>query len=290
MHKFLKTIGFSNLARKDLKQLMKEIIEHPQMIKVTKDSEGNEFAELSMEYARNIGITIRGIYDDEDQFHPDYYYPYFHGTELTTEEQVEIDKHAEKESYAGVCDEVRVGVTMIFYLNNVADYLAESARQAPGHHYYGAVLSGLSSEGKILLPIEENISKRHRCNYNNKRNKLIAEARDGNEEAIENLTMEDMDMYNLISRRIQQEDVLSIVNTYMMPYGIECDQYSILGHILDYAVVENRYTQEKIYCMKINCNDMIFDICINSKDLMGVPEIGRRFKGNIWMQGSVILS
>ena len=72
-----------------------------------------------------------------------------------------------------------------------------------------------------------------------------------------------------------------------MPYGIESDQYSILGEILDYQVIENRLTQEKLYVLNINCNDLVFDVCINSKDLMGEPAIGRRFKGIIWMQGTI---
>jgi hypothetical protein len=39
--------------------------------------------------------------------------------------------------------------------------------------------------------------------------------------------------------------------------------------------------------MEIMCNDILFSVCINQKDLLGEPEVGRRFKGNIWMQGSV---
>ncbi len=52
-----------------------------------------------------------------------------------------------------------------------------------------------------------------------KRSRLIAEARKGDEEAIESLTLEDIDMYTTISRRIQKEDVFSIVETYFMPLG-----------------------------------------------------------------------
>lgn len=64
------------------------------------------------------------------------------------------------------------------------------------------------------------------------RNHLIAAARDGDEDAIENLTLEDIDTYSLLSKRITHEDVLSIVDTYFMPYGIESDQYSVLGEIM----------------------------------------------------------
>ena len=38
-------------------------------------------------------------------------------------------------------------------------------------------------------------------------------------------------------------------------------------------------TDENIYQMNIECNDMYFDICINEKDLMGVPEVGTPLQG-----------
>ena len=39
--------------------------------------------------------------------------------------------------------------------------------------------------------------------------------------------------------------------------------------------------------MTVESNDLTFDVCINRKDLLGEPEVGRRFKGTVWMQGSV---
>lgn len=288
MHKFLKSIGFSDFKKKDLEIILNEIIARPQMVKVTKDSEGNEFAELSKEFATNVGITVRGNYLENDKFEMEYYYPYFYGTSLTTQEEITVEKHSEKESYAGVCEDSNIGVTLIFYLQNIADYLSEKNRRPSGQKMYGAYLSGLSVDGSILLPIEKFKEKANKCRYS-ERSQLVAQAREGNEEAIENLTLEDMDMYSILSRRVMNEDIFSIVSSTFMPYGIESDQYAILGEILDYTIVENSITKEHIYCMKIECNDLIFDVCINSKDLIGEPAVGRRFKGNIWMQGSVQL-
>ena len=51
----------------------------------------------------------------------------------------------------------------------------------------------------------------------------------------------------------------------------------------------NIYTKEEIYRMKIESHDLEFVICINSKDLLGEPQPGRRFKGQIWMQGTLNL-
>ena len=94
-----------------------------------------------------------------------------------------------------------------------------------------------------------------------------------------------MDTYSLISKRVKTEDVLSIVDTCFMPFGVESDQYSIIGEIRNFKIVENKLTKENIYIINIVCNDLAFDVCINQKDLLGEPAIGRRFKGNIWMQG-----
>lgn len=288
MHKFLRAIGFSNLKKKELENIVSEIVEKPTMMTVAEDSEGNEFAELSREFGSLFGIAVRGTYQEDDTFEVDYYYPYYHGTKVTTRESIEVDKHAEKESYAGICDEVKIGVTLIFYLQNITDYLSAQKNRLPMTMQEGAVLSALSTEGKILLPINKTQRQTRNIQKNSTdRNHLIAAAREGDEDAIENLTLEDMDTYSMLSKRIMNEDVLSIVDTYFMPYGIESDQYSILAEIVDYSIVLNQYTNEKVYLLELLCNDLEFSLCINQKDLLGEPEIGRRFKGNIWMQGHI---
>lgn len=287
MHKFLRAIGFSDITKKDLDILIEEIKERPGLMKVTTDSEGNEFGEFSREFAPNMGIIVRGSYLEDDSFEVEYYTPYFLGSQVTTQEPIDIEKHSEKESYAGVCDDPRIGVTLIFYLQNVADYLSERKAHSSDVNG-GALLAGLSVDGKILLPEVKKAVKAGRPNQKD-RSQLISEARDGDEDAIESLTLEDMDTYSMLSKRVMNEDILTIVSSCFMPYGIESDQYSVLAEIVDLLEIENSLTSDIIYCMKLKCNDMVFDVCINKKDLMGEPEIGRRFKGNIWMQGTVCL-
>ena len=290
MHKFLRAIGFSNIKKKDLNIILEEIIEHPEIMRVTKDSEGNEFAEISKSFGNGVGIMLRGSYDENDNFQMNYYVPYATAENISTQEQIDIEKHAEKESYAGVCDEVRLGVTLIFYLQNVADFLSEHRSNIHVKNLYGAMLSALSVEGKILLPIQQKVlEKQLASNKQEKRARLIAEAREGNEEAIENLSIEDLDTYSQISKRIRKEDVFSIVNTSFMPYGIESDQYSILGEIKYIEEIINPISNEKLYALEVECNDLLFKVTINQEDLLGEPAVGRRFKGNVWMQGAVCL-
>lgn len=288
MHKFLKSIGFSNVKKKEMEKIINDIVQYPTVEKAATDSEENEFVEISKEFGEFFGITLRGTYREDDSFELEYYYPYFCGRTVSTRELVEVEKHAEKESYAGICDEVKIGVTLIFYLQNIVDYLSVKNSKSHMNLADGVILGALSTEGKILFPInkkEQNYT--HSKENLDDRNYLIAAARDGDTDAIESLTLEDIDTYSLLSRRITHEDVLSIVDSYFMPYGIESDQYAILGEIMDFCLLQNELTKENVYYMDIVCNDLNFSLCINEKDILGEPQVGRRFKGNIWMQGSI---
>lgn len=290
MHRFLRAIGFSDIRKKDLELICNEIIEHPGTMKVTKDSEGKEFAEFTKEFAKNMGISVRGSYDEEDVFQMEYYFPFVKTDEITTMEIVEIEKYAEKEAYAGICDEIRLGVALIFYLQNVADFLSECRYRVHDKAFQGAYLCALSVEGKIILPVEQNLPAKMKANHRyEKRSQLMAQAREGNEQAIESLSMQDMDLYATISQRVFQEDIFSIVSSTFMPYSIESDQYSIVGEIIDVAETVNSLTEESLFILTLNTNDLIFNVTINKKDLLGKPEIGRRFKGYIWMQGTVCI-
>ena len=150
------------------------------------------------------------------------------------------------------------------------------------------MLSALSLNGKILLPISKSqtqIQKNEEITQN--RNHLIAAAKEGDEEAIESLTLEDIDLYSMLSKRIVNEDILSIVDSYFMPYGIESDQYSVLGEILDVRYTENSLTKKRLCILTVDTNDLIYEICINEDNLLGEPLVGRRFKGDIWLQGAI---
>ncbi len=289
MHNYLRSIGFRNVKQKqEIKSLIDDIIKNPDNKKITEDEDGNVFAELSREFGQFIGIAVRGEYVDDMNFQMDYYYPYFVGSGVSTEEKVEIEKRSDREAYAGICDEMRIGVTLIFYLQNVIEYLQESQSKSGRRIPVNTTISALSTSGKVILPVYKNESQiKFSEKYNNNRTHLMAAARDGDEEAMESLTLEDIDTYSMISRRVMTEDIFSIVDTYFMPYGIESDQYSIMGEILDFYIVENKQTAEKCYILTLNSNHLIFDVCINQEDLLGEPAPGRRFKGVIWMQGQI---
>ena len=289
MHKFMRAIGFSKLTdRREEQRLITDIIMNATHRSYTSNGEDTILAEFCEDFAQDIGIAVCGEFDADEKFTYDYFYPYLRGTGISSCEDVSVERHADRESYAGVCDDIKVGVSLIFYLQNIVPYVKAQTTDMLPVTGTTLTLSGLSISGKILLPIGKDESDKQRIRRESmSRNQLIAAARRGDEDAIESLTLEDMDIYSTISKKILTEDVFSLVDTYFMPYGVECDQYSVMGEITDISLRVNRITREEIYVLRLCCNDLEFDVCINKEDLYGEPQIGRRFKGVIWMQGYI---
>jgi hypothetical protein len=289
MHSYLRAIGFSKIeTRKDLDKVLGMVMTQPTEKYVTKVNDNNALTEISKDFSERMGITVRGEYDEKGFFHIEHYYPHFRGQGISLREEIAINKRVDTDAYTGMCDDIRLGVSLIFYLQNVIDYIDCMKESKSNANNLPVILSGLSTEGKILIgnTKDEKLTD-SKSTENKQRNQLIAEARKGNQEAIESLTIDDIDMYAMISRRAKYEDVYSIVETTFIPYGSESDNYSILGTILDVKKVQNEATNEWIYILSLSCNDINYEVCINEMDLMGEPLPGRRFKGNIWMQGLV---
>ena len=291
LHKFLKSIGFSEYTTtRKIQELVKDVIMNPESRNYT-TLNGNEdtvLVEFCKNFAENMGIAVCGEFDENDHFTFYYFYPYLRGTGVSSMEDVSVERHAAKESYAGVCDDIKVGVTLIFYLQNMIPYIKYRNTDKLPVRGTSLTLSALGIQGSIMMPIIKSENQKKKIQQSTlTRNQLIEAARRGDEDAIESLTLEDMDTYTTISRRIQKEDVFSLVDTYFMPYGVECDQYSVLGEITECHIVKNRLTEEEICVMTLNCNELSFDVCINVKDLFGEPKVGRRFKGVVWLQGAV---
>lgn len=287
MHSYLRAIGFSKLKKEsEAEALLEEVYRDYSHRNVVRDDQ-NIFLEMEKEYAPDMGIVLCGDLD-RDGFHRQYYFPYYKGSGVTTSEEVMIERRVNGNSFSGVCDDGRVGVSLIFYLQNAAGYRKEQFFNQVFERKTSITLSGLSIDGMILLPVRKSTGQTDSQKKSSAmRNQLISAAKNGDTEAMESLTIEDMDLYSMISRRVYEEDIYTIVDTFFMPYGIECDQYQIMGNINYYSKVRNPVTKEYVYQLNLECNDLNFDVCINEADLTGSPEEGRRFKGTVWLQGKV---
>lgn len=291
MHQFLRAVGFSNIEnKKQVRNLLNDVIIDPNRKEFIETGRDSILVEYSKYYCNSCGITLRGEYDDTDSLTLDFYYPFACGDEVSTSEEVSVERHSDKESFAAMCDDYRLGATLIYYVQNGMSIM----KQADSEGYDGikasTYLSGLSLGGTIMLPIKKDPKQQELLRKATAdRSKRIIAAKNGDEEAIEQLTLEDIDTYSAVSKKIAKEDVFSLVDTYFMPNGVECDHYSILAEIMDYRLETNSLSSENVYAFVLNCNGLPLTVCINEKDLLGEPQIGRRFRGNIWLQGEIRL-
>ena len=113
MHSYLKAVGFSDIfGKKELDSILNNVINEYDEKIVAAGRAGHSFIELIKRYGDDFGIVVCGEYDENNEFQMEYYFPYFFGTGITLQEEVIIEKHAGHESFAGACDDMRIGVTI----------------------------------------------------------------------------------------------------------------------------------------------------------------------------------
>lgn len=289
MHQYLRAVGFSTLeTKKQIRDLMNDVIIDPNRKDYIDTGKDSILVEYSKNYCPSCGITLRGEYDDTNNLTLDFYYPFATADKISTTENISIERHAATESFAGLTEDYRVGVTLIYYIQNCIELMKMKSDGEMEKVKTATCFSALSLGGTIMLPIKKDPGQKEKLmKASADRNKRIMAAKNGDEEAIEQLTLEDIDTYSAVSKRILKDDVFTLVDSYLMPYGVECDQYSILAEIDEFRLETNSLSGEQVYVLNLSCNGLPITLCINKKDLLGDPQIGRRFRGNIWLMGEV---
>ena len=180
-----------------------------------------------------------------------------------------------------------MGIDLVFYITDDLCLVRSDYQSGQFINHGGVRLSGLCEKGSVLLPLDESIRPVEDLETVTQRANLMKAAKSGDHEAIETLSIQDIDQYNEIGERISKEDIFTILSSYIMPKGIESDKYTILGDITECKKFMNEITHQMVYRMLIRVNSMMMTICINEKDLLGEPIVGRRFYGDLWLQGRI---
>lgn len=291
MHKYMRAVGFSEpMNAMDRLNLIDDIKNKASYRAEAAGLEGGVevLSEYRMELAEGFGVSMVGAFGEENDFPAAQIEPFLMPGAVSTMEEVYVEERIDNRSFAGICDDMRVGTTLIFRLLNPVDYLRFTIFEdlpCPGT---SVSLSALSIEGTVVLPLAKTPYEEQLLLWRaDRRRRMMEAARDGDEQAMQTITMEDMDTYNDLLDQIQEHDILSLVDSFFMPTGAECDVYYILGEILDCRNVRNPYTLDKIHILTVCASGVEFTLGINDKDLYGQPAPGRRFKGVIWLQGII---
>ena len=289
MHTYLRAIGFSNCkSRHQLEDIYRCTLNTPNRKIMTTISADTSLLQFEKDFGKDFGLSLIGEYDISDALSIEHYFPYMKGQRIMQFENIVIQKQTDKESYAGVCEDYHLGMTIIFYIINIADYAKSKWLNYSNRQLTKVRFSGLSVSGAILLGMHHTKQEiAIEAKGHNRRNTLLNAAREGDMDAMEQLTYDEMNTYTSISSRILREDVLSIIDTSFMPCGVECDHYMVIGNIYAVEKLQNSYSKEIVYNLLIEANGLVINICINEADLQGEPRVGRRFRGEIWLQGVI---
>lgn len=322
MHKYLRAIGFSKFDRDsdiDLEKFFNENIKKDFLVSSYASKNGRKYGQYEIEVCPHIGISVVAEIDALDNFKGiNFYFPYAIGSDYTTIQECTIEKHSDKESFAGVIDDYRLDIALIFYLTNCNNYnnifLREDINSLKVERIF---LSALSTNGKIILPVEKDGTKKADIGFAPTKDimKFIKneheigeilpdvgdEPDDNIDENIDDNPMDDMlfdpeEEIPIFQRFLpgsaedrihNNEDLFSIVETSLVPFGVECDKYNIVAEILSVDKRTNKFTNETLIDMRVETMGIQFNLIINEMDLQGEPEPGRRFRGTIWLLGEV---
>lgn len=292
MHDYLRAIGFSKYnTKKKLVRLLSKLLQLQEDFhkKAVKLENGQILAEIRAYYGDHIGINWYGTLQMPCDFDFDFFIPFVEPDLPPTEsEHLTVIKKKDGPSCVGSCEDYRMNMSLVFQVLNSA-YSLKLAKKDLHYTDSTVAFSALSIEGSILLPVAKSMEDIEKNKQETVlRRELITAARNGDENAVEALTFDDMETYMQLSNRIQNEDILSIVDSTFMPHSYEHDLYSVVCDIADVRLDTNVMTGEQIYELDIVFNDIHFRVGINKEDLVGEPLPGRRFKGIIWLLGTVV--
>lgn len=291
MHKYLRAVGFSEFnTKKQIDDFLKENVKPDNLISSSKTYDNRIIGQHQILVAQTLGLSVLCEEDQDKITRIDYYFPYLKGYDYTMIQECTIERHSDKDSFAGIIDDDRLGIAVIFYLTNINEYKkiiqTNSIQSIKIDRIF---LSALSLEGKIILPLEKKSAAVNNFHSRivGKRNKDEEDIEDFGDNHFDGMVVDDFTLFNTVSERYKKEDLYSIVETSIIPYGIECDKYLIIAEILSVSYKQNAFTNENLVEMRAVALGLQFNIIINEKDLKGVPKPGRRFRGVVWLQGDV---
>ena len=297
MNKYLRAIGFSKFKeKKQIDDFFYEELTETNLIASFKTEDQRMVGQYDIMVSPGMGISVIAE-EDKGVGNIDFYFPFIKGYDYAIVEECSIERQSDKEAYEAIIDDYRLGMAIIFFLTNVNDYNSLQKHYRDKDIKFNKVhLAALSLEGTIIMPIQtktyDNINFKY-INFNRNRDDdefldKINSNLDKNfpNNYYDNFQQNDF-LYRNVVERYKKEDLFSIVESSIVPYGIECDKYLIVANILNVSIIQNRFTKENVYDIKVETLGLEFNIAINQKDLIGEPKVGRRFRGVIWLMGEV---
>ncbi|WP_069999663.1 DUF3881 family protein [Cellulosilyticum sp. I15G10I2] len=284
-------VGFSKIdGEYKIEDIVGEILDTPTRQVASRMANNDILAEYSKMFADDTYVMVRIVVkagQKDTKIQVEQCEPYVESHHTVQVEDLMVECIDDEYTYYAVCEEKETGMQFIFWLQNVIEYIETLDA---GSTFNEVKMVGLAMEGTIILPIEKNeeeevVEKEER----EKLKVIIQRAREGDEEAKEQLEQEERELDEQLKERMMEEDFLSIMSGYFVPTTLVDATYAILGEITGISTRKNNKTKEEMYLFVLSVNDMPLEIMINKNMLVGEPSIGMRFMGTCWLQGSIII-
>jgi len=135
LHKYLRAVGFTDpmnaLDRLNLIDDIKTKASY-RAEAACLESENDLLTELRLDLAGGCGVSLVGSFGEESDFLAGQVEPYLMPEAPATMEEVYVEERIDNRSYAGICDDMRVGTTLIFRLLNPVNTCAlQDSRSFP---------------------------------------------------------------------------------------------------------------------------------------------------------------
>lgn len=291
MSSSMKAIGFSKLENKQSwDDLVADVLKSPSRTFMRKYQDDKVVIEYYKEYGESLFLLVRVALGEGEKQQPkvrvEECEAYVEASHILDVQDLEIEDTQEDFIFYVVCEDVSTGMQIIFWLQNVIEYL--DCIEDDAVDYNGVSLVGIASEGTIVLPIEkdddydeyEDIEREYL-------RAILQRAKDGDQEALDILETEERMLNEELKERLREEDFLTIMDGYFLPATEIEATYAVLGTIMELEIRQNNKTKEKMYWMYLDINGLLLEVIINMSDLIGRPSVGMRFMGTCWVQGTV---
>ena len=161
MHRYFRTIGFARVdSDRDAREILEELLfRNRDAVHHIAMRNGDRLWELRIPLGERLGLTMGGYVAADGKLVRERYLPYIDADGITSTAECMIERHVDNEVYSGLIDDMRIGISLIFRLTNVAEYRQQRAK-TPYKMPRGVSIGGLCRDGKILLPVYKNERQR----------------------------------------------------------------------------------------------------------------------------------
>ncbi len=292
MLSYLRAVGYKPVNNKPDFNPYEDIVEfaigHADRIRKILLDDGRIFGEIYSSVTKETGILVFGEYDNQDRFIFIGFVPFVKNEIPSIRNFVSVRYDEEDNIYIGTSMDLHYGGMVQYQFSSLLSFYDK--RLVENLRYHATVfLSALSIEGKIILGLHNENSGISYIGHNSmlEREELLFRVAKNEEEAFQLINKEKADSIEIFKKRLKKDDLYSIIESSMVLCEEQKITYLILGTIINWRKFHSEITGEQIFKFLVACNNIIMSVCINENDLIGVPAIGRRFKGTVCMQGRV---